>query len=176
MDALSGQYGGSYSGYYGGPIQSYTRPITVEKRMQLTEMYSNTTQGKAVVDQFGRLLGYEKEGTNVERRAQERLLAQLMGATAAQLTGAGKTAGGNTITTFLTPEQMEQLNRYRQQFGFGGTGEAGAAMASGLGAPGVPSVAGMADVASPGIPRSLSPKMLLGIAAGVLVLAFLARR
>lgn len=169
--------GGTPGGpYQGGPIYSFHRPLTPQKRLQLQELYSDPTRGKATIDPWGRVLGYEKEGTLTEQRAQERLIAKLTGGTSQQLLG---TRAGRPDLTFLTPEQLARVNAFRESVGLGrvggATSENGPAMSSALAAPGV-SNGSAPDSSSFGLPRTMSPKLALGILAGVLVLAFVARR
>lgn len=172
QDSLSGSYGAG-SGYFGhGPVQSYTRPLNPARLLQLQKLHSTPSQGKAMIDPYGRVLGYEREGTLIERRAQDRLFAQVSGATAQQLLGSGL-PGARPNLAYLRPEQLEQLLRVRERFG--ATGQGNANMAASIGAAGMGLPTSAADGSGVGIPRGLDPKLITLAALAALALIFLLR-
>lgn len=168
QDALSGQYGAS-SGYYGhGPVQSYTRPLTARRIQELSDAWSNPTQGRALVDPFGKLVGYEKGALNALRLRQDRLFAQAAGATATALLGPGNPALPPD-TRWLRPEQIEQLFSLRARFG---GSEAQALTQSGLSTPAAATIPGGTEGAV-GVQPGMDPKLLLYAGAGLLLLLLL---
>lgn len=150
--------------YYGtDPLSRYQQTLTGP---QTERPGSRSISG---YDAFGNpLRGQYVSGDIAEKYAQDKLYAQLTGATAGQLLG--KAGGSNNA--FLRPEQMEALLRLRERFGGGDN----ATMAANLSAPGMGLPASLPDASGMSIPRGIGPKGIAIALGAVLLLALLKRR